>query len=63
MRGQTAEQLAHFGESGAQLNVADLDGQHRILQHAERAVRPAGRLYRAVDEAFGAARWSARRRR
>jgi DNA-binding transcriptional LysR family regulator len=58
---QVADQLAHLGEAGAQLRVADLDGHHRVLDLRQDRVRLADRLHRGLEEALDALRRHARR--
>ena len=51
-----AETRANLLQSRAQLGVADLDRQHRVLERGERGVRTGGRLDGGLDEAARAVR-------
>ena len=60
---QVPDQLAHLGEPGAQLGVADLDREHRVLQVGERGVALVDRGDRGLEEALDALRRMAGLRR
>jgi hypothetical protein len=48
------EQLANLLKAGAQIRVANLDRQHRILKPRKRAVRACDRLHGTVEKALHA---------
>jgi hypothetical protein len=58
--GHACEQRAHLLEPSAQLRVADVYRQHRILERREQAVRLGGGFDGALEKPLHATRWSAR---
>jgi hypothetical protein len=60
---EPVDQLANFGEPGAQLGVADLDRHQRVLELHELAFRLPDRPDSVPDEALYASRRRTRRRR
>src|SRR5690349_11297683 len=53
---QRTHMLAHVGQAGPQLRVADLDGEHGVLQLGEGVVRARDGVHRQVEEAADAVR-------
>src|SRR5580658_9085026 len=48
-----AHRLAHRLETGAEIGVAELDRQHRVLQRREGAVGARDRIHGGVDQVPG----------
>src|SRR3954454_16260005 len=62
-RWEVRDELADVGEAGAQLGVADLDGEHGVLERREVAVGRADGLDRGVEVALHPLRGVAGHRR